>query len=352
MAEGGRGRRRHNHGEKTMKLRLLMVTMCGAFATMAHAHEVRPAYLEFHETSPGTYDVLWKVPARGGNERLGIYVRFPDDTRQVSDPRGLSAGGAYVERWRVRREGGLAGQTIGIDGLAATGTDVLVRLERTDGTTQTARLLPGRPSFTVEAAANSWGVAGTYLALGVEHILGGIDHLLFVLALLILVKGTNRLVATVTAFTVAHSITLAAATLGFVQVPQKPVEATIALSIVFIAAEIVHGRQGTPGLTARWPWVVAFTFGLLHGFGFAGALNDVGLPQNAIPVALLFFNLGVEAGQLLFIAAVLTVAGFARKALDSRYPAFSARIPWAWRIPPYGIGSVAMFWVIERVALF
>ncbi len=190
---------------------------------------------------------------------------------------------------------------------------MLVRLERLDGTTQVTRLTPSAPSFVVEAAPRALQVARTYLVLGVEHILGGIDHLLFVLALLILVKGTRRLIATVTAFTVAHSLTLAGATLGFVHVPGPPVEAAIALSIVFVAAEIIHSRQGNAGLTERFPWVVAFTFGLLHGFGFASALNEVGLPQAAIPVALLFFNVGVEIGQLLFIAAVFAVIALARR---------------------------------------
>jgi hydrogenase/urease accessory protein HupE len=190
------------------------------------------------------------------------------------------------------------------------------------------------------------------LRLGIEHIWGGIDHLLFVLALLLLVQGWRRVVATITAFTVAHSITLAAATLGFVHVPQTPVEATIALSIVFVAAEIVHGRQGKPGLAARWPWLIAFAFGLLHGFGFASALNQVGLPQNAIPVALLFFNLGVEAGQLLFIAAVLLVVALARKGLGIRHSILHTRFSWAWRVPPYAIGGVAAFWLIQRIAAF
>jgi hydrogenase/urease accessory protein HupE len=192
-------------------------------------------------------------------------------------------------------------------------------------------------------------VARAYLRLGTEHIWGGIDHLLFILALLIVVKGTRRLVATVTAFTLAHSLTLAAATLGFVHVPQAPIEAAIALSIVFVACEIVHSRQNRPGLTERWPWLVAFAFGLLHGFGFASALNEVGLPQNAIPVALLFFNLGVEVGQLLFIAAVLAVIALTRKLARS----FTVSPPrWAWRLPPYAIGGVAAFWLIQRLAAF
>jgi hydrogenase/urease accessory protein HupE len=199
-------------------------------------------------------------------------------------------------------------------------------------------------------------VARTYLKLGIEHILGGIDHLLFVLALLLLVRGWRRVLATVTAFTVAHSLTLAAATLGFVQVPQKPVEAVIALSIVFVAAEILRLRgrpDGAASVSARWPWIVAFTFGLLHGFGFAGALGEVGLPPNAIPVALLFFNVGVEVGQLLFIGAVFAVVACARwimRRLDVAFPPRPAELLRA--LPAYAIGSVAMFWVIQRIALF
>ena len=183
------------------------------------------------------------------------------------------------------------------------------------------------------------------MVLGIEHIWGGVDHLLFVLALLLIVKGLRRVILTITAFTVAHSITLAAATLGYVHVPGAPVEAAIALSIVFVAAEIVHGLQGRPGLTARAPWIVAFTFGLLHGFGFAGALAEVGLPQHAIPVALLFFNVGVELGQLLFVGAVALVV----RALGE------ARMTWPrWSeaVPAYAIGTVAMFWVIQRVLDF
>jgi hypothetical protein len=166
---------------------------------------------------------------------------------------------------------------------------------------------------------------------------------------LILVKGARRLIATVTAFTIAHSITLAGATLGFVHVPGPPIEASIALSIMFVAMEIVHSRQGSPGLTERLPWIVAFTFGLLHGFGFASALNEVGLPQNAIPVALLFFNVGVELGQLLFIGFIFALVAFARQFVRR----FGLPQPaWAWRIPPYAIGSVAAFWLIQRIAMF
>jgi hydrogenase/urease accessory protein HupE len=256
---------------------------------------------------------------------------------------------AFTERWTVKRAGGLTGGTIHIAGLTATMTDVLVRLERRDGTTQVTRLTPSAPSFVVEAAPRAMQVAATYLILGVEHILLGIDHLLFVLALLILVKGTRRLLATVTAFTVAHSLTLAGATLGFVHMPGPPVEAAIALSIVFVAAEIVHSGQGMKGLTERFPWIVAFTFGLLHGFGFASALSEVGLPQTAIPVALLFFNVGVEIGQLLFIAFVFAVIATARQVMRR----FAVSQPtWTWRVPPYAIGSVAAFWAVQRIVAF
>ena len=256
---------------------------------------------------------------------------------------------AFSERWTVKCAGGLSGGTIHIAGLSATMTDVLVRLERLDGSTQVTRLTPSAPSFVVEAAPGALEVARTYLVLGVEHILFGIDHLLFILALFILVKGTGRLIATVTAFTVAHSLTLAGATLGFVHVPGPPVEAGIALSIVFVAAEIVHSRQGRIGLAERFPWIVAFTFGLLHGFGFASALSEVGLPQSAIPVALLFFNVGVEVGQLFFIASIFAVVALARHVTQRIGVSQSA---WAWRVPAYAIGSVSAFWVIQQISVF
>jgi hydrogenase/urease accessory protein HupE len=332
-----------------MRSALLTFVLLATLVSGAFAHEVRPAYLELSQSGPETYDVLWKVPGLGDNLRLGLYVEFPAGCTNVTEPRASMVDNAYSERWSVKCAGGLTGGTIHIDGLTATTTDVLARLERLDGTTQVTRLTPSATSFVVEAAPRALQVARAYLTLGVEHILGGIDHLLFVLALLILVKGTRRLVATVTAFTVAHSLTLAGATLGFVHVPGPPVEAAIALSIVFVAAEIVHSRHGNAGLTERFPWVVAFTFGLLHGFGFAGALNEVGLPQSAIPVALLFFNVGVEVGQLLFIASVFTIIALLRQLA---WRIGMSQPTWAWRLPPYAIGSVAAFWIIQRIAAF
>lgn len=322
----------------------MLVLLVLAFATGARAHEVRPAYLELIQTDATTFEVLWKVPARG-DLRLGLYVLLPQSCEIIGEPLGMFVDGAYIERSKIRHSAGLVGETLMIDGLSSTMTDVLVRIERLDGATQVARLLPESSSLVVEASPSGWSVSRTYFVLGVEHILLGIDHLLFVLALLLLVQGWRRIIGTITAFTVAHSVTLALATLGVVHVPGPPVEAIIALSIVFVASEIVRARRGAVGLAERWPWTVAFAFGLLHGLGFAGALSEVGLPQQAIPLALLFFNVGVEAGQLLFIAGVAAAWSLVRAA--------RVRMPRAVElVPPYAIGSVAMFWAIERVAAF
>jgi hydrogenase/urease accessory protein HupE len=309
------------------------------------AHELRPAYLEIRQTSPESYDVLWKVPARRATERLSLHVRFEEDVEVVSEPTSVFVADAHIQRLRIRRVGGLAGTSITIDGLVGTYTDVLLRLERIDGTELTRRLTPDEAAYVVESQPSQAEAGWVYFVLGVEHILLGIDHLLFVLALLFVVDGWRKLVGTITAFTVAHSITLALATLGFVHIPIAPVEAVIALSIVFVAAEIIRGRQGNPGLTARYPWVVAFAFGLLHGFGFAGALSEVGLPQKSIPIALLTFNLGVEAGQLIFVAVVLSLYCIFR-----RIPVTPPE--WLCRVPAYAIGGVAAYWLIERTAGF
>ena len=328
-----------------MKRALLTLLLLAAFAPGAFAHEMRPAYLELRQTGAETYDVLWKVPGRGEDLRLGLYVELPADCTNVTAPRASMVNNAFTERWTVRRAGGLSGGAIHIAGLTATMTDVLVRLERLDGTTQVTRLTPSAPSFVVAAAVGALGVARTYSVLGVEHILSGIDHLLFVLALLIITRGGWKLVKTVTAFTIAHSITLSLAALGYVHVPSAPVEALIALSIVFVAAEILCGRQGRGGVTARAPWIVAFMFGLMHGLGFAGGLSEAGLPDAHIPTALLFFSLGVEAGHFLFIGVVLSLIAAARRVKWSAPQ-------WAQLVPPYAVGSVAMFWVIQRIAAF
>ena len=334
---------------------LFFAVLAALLARPASSDELRPGYLEIRQISPGAYHLLFKIPARGDNLRLAIFVKLPEGTQDVAPPRASFSDGAYVERRTVRRDGGLAGQPIAIEGLSATSTDVLVRLEGLGGATQTERLSPTRTAFVVQATPGAGEVAATYLRLGGEHILFGFDHLLFVLALVILVRDWARVAVTVTAFTIAHSMTLAAATLGFVNVPGPPVEATIALSIMLVSVEILNARRGQPSLTARLPWLVAFSFGLLHGFGFAGALAEVGLPQHAIPVALLFFNVGVEMGQLIFVAAVLSLISLLRYAASRRLePALVQRTLDRLDVTVgYAIGVTAAYWLVERTsALF
>ncbi len=270
------------------RFRLIFAVVAVLLAQPTLSDELRPGYFEMRQTSPGTYNLLFKIPARGEDLRLAIYVKLPEGTQDVGLPRASFSDGAYVERRTIRRDGGLAGQAVSIEGLSATSTDVLVRVESLEGAIQTERLSPTKTSFLIQAVPGSGEVAATYLRLGVEHILFGFDHLLFVLALVMLVRDWRRVAITVTAFTIAHSITLAAATLGFVNVPGPPVEATIALSIMLVSVEILNARGGRPSLTARLPWLVAFSFGLLHGFGFAGALAEVGLPQMRSPLRCCF----------------------------------------------------------------
>ncbi len=367
-------------------LLLLVLIWCVAGVGVVAAHEVRPAYLQLRERAPGEFDVLWKVPAAGGIPLAGeeiphqpptppqvqrptladalspksvmpcgcpaptlaqlsrgvlaIHPSLPKDAETISLPRSERLFGAEVKSWAIRVPHGLEGWEVTVHGLSATMVDVLVHIAFIDGRVVSRLLRPDAPSFllTKETAGP---VASGYVMLGMEHILLGIDHLLFVLALVLIVRGVGLLVKTITAFTVAHSVTLALATLGVVQVPVVPVEAVIALSIVFVAVEIVRRHRGEHGLTERAPWLVAGLFGFLHGFGFAGALSEVGLPANDIPLALLYFNLGVEAGQLAFVAVSLGVIALLRR----------ARLPeWSPLLPPYAIGSLAMFWTIERTA--
>jgi len=337
-----------------IRFAMLVIVFVALHAYPARADELRPGYLELRQTASDTYSMLFKIPARGDDLRLAIYVRLPEGTQDVAAPRSTFHNAAYTERRTIRRSGGIAGQIVSIEGLSVTSTDVLVRIESLDGATQTERLSPTKTGFVVQIAPGAWEVVTTYLRLGIEHILFGFDHLLFVLALVILVRDWRRVAVTVTAFTVAHSITLVAATLGYVNVAGPPIEAAIALSIALVAAEIVNARRGIPSLTARRPWLVAFAFGLLHGFGFAGALAEVGLPQHAIPVALLSFNLGVEVGQLVFVAAVLTMGWLFRRAASLRFePALVQRTFDRLDVTAaYAIGAVAAYWLIERTTGF
>ena len=318
-----------------------------AAQAVVQAHESRPAYLEINETAVGRYDVIWRTPVLSG-ARLPVLLRFPQGAHNVVEPLQRELNDSLVERRVIDTGGvGLTGQRIEFVGLQATITDVLVRVVRHDGTVSTTLVHSERPWVEVSAVPGTFAVAGAFLLHGIEHILGGFDHLLFVFGLLLLVRGGWMLVKTVTAFTLAHSITLALAALGVVHVPGPPVEATIALSILLLAVEIVRRHRGESGFTVRWPWVVAFCFGLLHGFGFAGALAEVGLPQRDLPVALFTFNVGVEIGQLMFVGAVLAARALL---LRCRLPQFAIRL--AQPSAAYVVGTLAAFWFFERVAGF
>ncbi len=330
----------------------LIIFLTGLFAALtpfhwATADEFRPAYLHLEQVTAEEFNVLWRLPGLNETTTLGLRPVFPNGAEELSLKRSVYANGATAIRWSVLDPGGLDGKTNGFEGSAKSRLEILVRVQRMDGSEQVGRVLATSPGFVFEQNPGQFEVAWSYTIIGIEHILFGIDHLLFVLALLLIVRGTRRLFLTITSFTLAHSITLALATLGVVQVPGPPVEAIIALSIVFVAREVIHLRQGREGLAARRPWVVAFAFGLLHGLGFAGALAEVGLPQNAVPAALLFFNVGVELGQVMFVLALLGVAWVGKRLLQS-----SPIVRFAPLATTYVIGTVASYWVIERVSGF
>ncbi len=327
-------------------LACMAVVLVGLYPAMqVNAHEIRPALLDIKERDTGWFDVTWKVPTRG-DRMLAITPQLPDSLELLGSPSVKDIPGARIEHSTYKSNGEpLTGKTIVIDGLSALQTDVLLHIQLADGTTHSAILRPGSPEFTIPLQASKLEVAGSYWRMGVVHILKGVDHLLFVLALLLIVSGFGPLLKAVTAFTVAHSITLALATLGFVHVPPAPTEAIIALSILFLASEIIRQRNGEIGLTERFPWLIAFIFGLFHGLGFAGALSAIGVPQHEVPLALFMFNVGVETGQLLFIAVVLSLFKLLRR--------LPVTVPQgAWRVLPYGIGSVAAFWTINRIGSF
>ena len=323
-----------------MLIRILLPLVMLAVAGQVSAHEVRPAFLQIREIEPSTYDVLWKTPAQG-NMRLSLNVRLPSECRNISEPRMTLVNAAVVERWRTRCEGGLPNRQLTVQNLQTSLTDVILRFEPLTGSPKTLRMTASAPLVVVPPQQSTTGVVQTYFRLGIEHILSGFDHLLFVWCLMLLVNDRRRLLVAITSFTVAHSITLAGTTFGWLRLDAVAVEACIALSIAFVAAEIVKGREGKPSAMRRWPWIACCGFGLLHGFGFAAALREIGLPEDAVPLALLFFNLGVEAGQILFVAALMALMF----AWHRYVPRPLGRLR---EVPPYIAGIVASFWFIER----
>ncbi len=310
----------------------------------ARAHEARPAYLEIKETGTGRYSILWRTPVLSGM-RLPIALNFPDDARNVTEPTVQELTDSLLERRSIDvGQGGLAGKRIEFPGLQATITDVLVRVEMQDGRKWTTIVRPSQPWVEIAASQSRMALAATYVAHGIRHILFGIDHLLFVLGLLLIVKDRWMLVKTVTAFTLAHSITLAIATLGYAEAPVLPLNAAIALSIFFLGPEIVRSWRGETSFTIEHPWVVAFVFGLIHGFGFASALTSAGLPRKDLPIALLSFNVGVEIGQVGFVLLVLALERSFRQ-LQIHWPR------WVQALPGYAVGTLGAFWTIQRTAM-
>jgi hypothetical protein len=315
-----------------------------ALPAVLAAHEARPAYLEIKETGPGRFDLLWRTPVLSGM-RLPVVLKVPDGARNLSEPTVQELSDSLLERRRIDAgPGGLAGKRVEFPGLQATITDVLVRIQMRDGRKWTTIVHPSQPWVEIAAVQGPGAVVGTYVVHGIRHIAFGADHLLFVLGLLLIVKDRWTLVKTITAFTVAHSITLAIATFGFAEAPVLPLNAAIALSIFFLGPEIVRSWRGETSFTIEHPWVVAFVFGLIHGFGFASALTSAGLPRGDLPLALLGFNVGVEIGQIGFVLLVLLLERSFRL-LEIRWPR------WAQALPGYAVGTLGAFWTIQRTAV-
>ena len=311
-----------------------------ACAPAALAHEARPGFLELRETGPETYALLWKKPS-GGEVEIQIAPVVPEGCRLATSDRQPLSPGAVIVRGTLTCAGGLAGKTIEIAGLPATITDVLVRLHHADGRLESHLLRPATPSVTLGGVTTAGERSLGYVQLGVQHILLGVDHLLFVLGLLLIVSDRWMLVKTITSFTLAHSLTLAIATLGYASAPLPPLNAAIALSILFLGPEIARRWRGQSSFTIRHPWVVAFAFGLLHGFGFASGLSAMGLPQAEIPLALLLFNVGVEIGQVAFVL-LLVLLERSFHLLEVRWPRLVERLP------GYAVGTLGAFWAIQR----
>lgn len=322
---------------------LLAVLALLAVVPAAHADELRPGYLEFTQLDQSAWRLVWKAPLRGGVQPR-TQPLLPAGCGVTGTPTREPGDLAVITTMRVTCSKPVTGQTIGLSHFAASQTDVLVRVAPLGRPVQALRLTAAEPQAQIKARPDTLQVATTYFVIGTQHILEGYDHLLFVMALVLLLRRFWPIAKAATAFTLAHSITLIGTTLGFLGLPQQPVEAMIALSIVFLAVEIIKQRSGEPRLSERAPWLVAFLFGLLHGFGFAGALKEIGLPESDVPTALLTFNLGVEAGQIIIIAATLAVLEAVRR-LQPRLLA-PART-----LATYGIGSVACMWLFERTLL-
>lgn len=320
--------------------RLLWFLLLFAFSTPVNADELRPGYMEFTQQTTTRWLLVWKLPMQGGFTP-STAPNLPKVCGLTGLPQRYVTNAAVTTRSTVKCRGEVAGQIIGLDGMETAQSDVLVRVAPLGLPVQALRLTAAQPYVKIQAKAEGWQVAHTYFITGIDHILFGYDHLLFVVALVLLLSGFWTIAKAITAFTVAHSLTLVGTTLGLIGLPQQPVESVIALSILFLAVEISKRRPGEVRLSERVPWVVAFGFGLLHGFGFAGALKEIGLPEQDLSVALLTFNLGVEAGQILIVA--LTLLG-----LDLLRRISASMLASSVKLATYAIGITASYWFIER----
>lgn len=312
------------------------------FSRGAIAHELQLGYLELRQTGPETYSMMWKLPAKP--ELRDIHPTLPSDTKIDGEPLFAAATDSYIQRTTVVSPGGLDGKTISLDSNWANLLDVLVRIIRLDESTQVYRLTPVSPSLVVVPAPTWIDRSYAYISQGIDHILMGVDHLLFVLGLLLIVDNRWMLTKTITAFTIAHSLTLAVATFGVAAAPAPPLNAAIAMSILFLGPEVIRKQRGETSLTIRHPWIVAFAFGLLHGFGFASGLANLGLARGEIPLALLMFNVGVEIGQLFFVFIII--------GLEHSFRTLLIRWPrWAAAIPVCAVGGLGAFWTIQRTLI-
>ncbi len=328
-------------------LALIVALLAWATPQGARAHALDPGFLELQALGQDAWRVTWRVPNLSGSP-MPITALLPDTCGSDPPPPPKFDGRAWVAGWMVTCPGGLEGGSIMIEGLERTRTDVLVRYGLLPGDTRVQRLTATQTGFVIPPRAGPLDIVTSYIGLGVTHILEGVDHLMFVFALVLLVRDRRQLFWAITAFTVAHSISLAAATLGWLRIPSAPVEAVVALSIVFLAYELTLPPERRDPMTLRAPWLVSFGFGLIHGLGFASALREIGLPEGDIPLALLAFNIGVELGQILFILLVLAI-GAAASRLYRASPENRSRMVLA---SSYALGSIATFWTMERLIAF
>jgi len=329
-----------NNVSKFITAVLVLIGYCALLHTPAvSAHEVRPSFLSMEETANNQFSVLWKRPVKKWTVP-DINPVFPDNCQLAFNKFVEITAAAKIQRGTLTcNDKGMDQGVIRITGLETTLIDVLVRIQLLNGDT-VQRVIKRDKPYLVLAQAKGVPIAD-YITLGFEHIMGGIDHLLFVLALMLIVPGMLALLKTITAFTLAHSITLGLATLGFVNLSAPPVEACIALSIILMAAHALYLKKGKTTLSSGKPWVMAFLFGLLHGLGFAGALNDVGLPEGDIPLALLLFNVGIELGQIAFVLAVAACVYFIKKLTRTQPQTM-------FTTTAYGIGSMGVYWFIQN----